>query len=68
MNIKVFKLIFNRAYRMCNKNEEVTDGITIYKQLLVILDSMFADVQPNGSFYHAKVFFELAKAYSTTNK
>jgi hypothetical protein len=67
MNIKIFKLIFNRAYRMCNSNEEVVDGIDIYKQLLLILDSLFAVVQPRGSFYHAKVYFELAKAYSTSS-
>jgi len=50
---------------MVNSSEQVPDGIATYKKLLVILDSLLSKIQPVGSFYHAKIFFELAKAYST---
>jgi tetratricopeptide (TPR) repeat protein len=65
-NIKVFKIVFHRAFRLAGKNDEA--ALELYKKLLSGLDSLLAHTKPEGTFYHGKVLCEMAKAYSNLGK
>lgn len=61
LNIKVIKIVFNRAYRLsATKPEEASK---LYSEILVKLDEMMPE-KPD-SYYHAKMNLEIAKAYAS---
>lgn len=60
LNIKVFKLIFNRAYRLTSFDND--KAIEIYKQLLLALEKILPGVK--DSYYEAKIKLELSKCYA----
>jgi hypothetical protein len=60
LNIKVFKLIFNRAYRLTSSDND--RAIELYSSLLQALEKLLPNVK--DSYYEAKIRFELSKCYS----
>ena len=60
LNIKVFKLIFNRAYRLTSFDND--KAIEIYKQLLLVLDKILPGAK--DSYYEAKIKLGGASGYS----
>lgn len=61
VNIKVIKIMFNRAYRMSHSQPE--KAIQIYKELLEKLSQLLPKEQ--DSYYFAKINLELAKTFAT---
>ena len=58
MNIKFFKILFNRALRV--KNFDVQRAETMFRYLIQQLSDMFNDSE---TFYAVKVMLELSQAY-----
>ena len=56
VNMKAFKLLFNRAYRM--KGESPKQAIILLKYLLDQLHSLLGK---EGTFYESKILFELVR-------
>lgn len=60
LNIKVVKIVFNRAYRMTSTDP--MQACKIYESLIAALD----DLMPSkpDSYYRAKMYLEIAKTYA----
>lgn len=65
-NIKVFKILFHRAYRLSGNQDE--KALELYTELLLVLDNLLGGQKPKGSFYHGRIYFEMAKSFSNLKK
>lgn len=61
LNIKVIKLIFNRAYRV--SGQDPSKACELYNEILKALDELMPS-HAQMSYYHAKMYLEIAKSYS----
>jgi len=61
LNIKVIKIVFNRAYRIAGSDPE--QACKLYQEIMMALDELMPS-HAQMSYYHAKMYLEIAKTFS----
>ncbi len=61
LNIKVIKIVFNRAYRIAGSDPE--QACELYQEIMAALDELMPS-HAQMSYYHAKMYLETAKTFS----
>lgn len=61
-NIKIFKILFHRAYRLSGDKDY--EALEIYQKLLEGLDGLMGSHRNKDSFYHMRTCIEIAKSHA----